>query len=130
MTGVPEAAVDVVARVPEPARDAGDGWRAVCRLDDLIPDRGVAALVDGALVAVFLLHGGDVLAIDNLDPFSGADVLSRGIVGDVGGEPTVASPLYKQRFALRTGRCVDDPTVAVRTWSTRLVDGRIEVAAG
>jgi NAD(P)H-dependent nitrite reductase small subunit len=102
----------------------------VCRLDDLIPDRGVAALVDGALVAVFLLRGGDVLAIDNLDPFSGADVLSRGIVGDVGGEPTVASPLYKQRFALRTGRCVDDPTVAVRTWSTRLVDGRIEVAAG
>jgi NAD(P)H-dependent nitrite reductase small subunit len=128
MTSVPEAAVDV-APAPELASDPGGAWRAVCRLDDLIPDRGVAALVDGALVAVFLLHGGDVLAIDNLDPFSGADVLSRGIVGDVEGEPTVASPVYKQRFSLRTGRCIDDPAVAVRTWATRLVEGRIEVAA-
>lgn len=128
MTSGPEAAVDV-APVPEPVSDAGGGWRAVCRLDDLIPGRGVAALVDGALVAVFLLHGGDVLALDDLDPFSGADVLSRGIVGDVEGEPTVASPVYKQRFSLRTGRCIDDPTVSVRTWPTRLIDGRIEVAA-
>lgn len=128
MTGVPEVAVDV-ALVPERACDAGGGWRAVCRLDDLTPDRGVAALVDGALVAVFLLRGGDVLALDDLDPFSGADVLSRGIVGDVEGEPTVASPVYKQRFSLRTGRCLDDPTVAVKTWPTRLIEGRIEVAA-
>lgn len=104
------------------------GWESVCLIEDLIPERGVAAMVDGAQVAVFLLTGGEVLAIDNLDPFSGAEVLSRGIVGEVGGEPTVASPLYKQRFSLRTGSCIDDPTVAVQIWTTRLVDGRIEVA--
>jgi nitrite reductase (NADH) small subunit len=117
MTRIPEAAVDVATR-----------WDAVCRLDDLTPDRGVAALVDGVQVAVFLLSGGEVLAIDNLDPFSGATVLSRGIVGDVAGEPTVASPVYKQRFFLRTGRCIEDETMVVRSWDVRVIDGRVEVA--
>jgi nitrite reductase (NADH) small subunit len=124
MTRGPEAAVDVAIRGADGAR----GWEVVCRLEELIPERGVAALVDGAQVAVFLLRDGDVVAIDNRDPFSEADVLSRGLVGDVEGEPTVASPVYKQRFSLRTGRCIEDPTVTVRTWPTRLVEGRIEVA--
>ncbi|MGQ0430826.1 MAG: nitrite reductase small subunit NirD [Microthrixaceae bacterium] len=109
--------------VPEVA-----GWEAVCAVNDLIPDRGVAAMVDGAQVAVFLLTGGEVLAIDNLDPFSGASVLSRGIVGDLAGEPTVASPVYKQRFNLRSGRCIDDDTVWVSTWVARVAGGCIEVA--
>ena len=107
--------------------DGVRGWETVCRLDALIPDRGVAALVDGVQVAVFLLMGGEVLAIDNLDPFSGASVLSRGLIGDVAGEPTVASPVYKQRFFLRTGRCLEDDSVVVRTWSTRVADGLVEV---
>lgn len=104
-----------------------DAWETVCDVGDLIPDRGVAAMVDGAQVAVFLLTGGEVLAIDNLDPFSGASVLSRGIVGDVAGEPTVASPVYKQRFNLRSGRCIDDDSVWVSTWAVRLNGERIEV---
>ncbi len=59
-------------------------------------------------------------AVDNVDPFSGASVLSRGIVGDAGGVPTVASPVYKQRFDLRTGRCLDDPSTA----RAHVYDGR------
>ena len=61
--------------------------------------------------------------IGNIDPFSGAAVLSRGIVGDRGGEPTVASPLHKQVFSLASGRCLDDPAVAVPTYPVRLNDG-------
>ncbi len=129
MTSAPEAAVDVVLRGANGASPAPSGWEVVCRLEELIPERGVAALVDGEQVAVFLLRDGDVVAIDNHDPFSEADVLSRGLIGDVAGDPTVASPVYKQRFSLRTGRCIEDPTVTVRTWPTRLVEGRIEVAA-
>ena len=103
-------------------------WESVCSTDRLTPNRGVAALVGGEEVAIFLLADGELLAIDNLDPFSGASVLSRGIVGDVGGVPTVASPVYKQRFDLRTGRCIEDETVTLRTWSVRVGVDSIEVA--
>ena len=98
-------------------------WIDVCPLDRLLPERGVAALVDGVQVAVFLLHEGIVHAIGNIDPFSGAAVLSRGIVGDRGGVPTVASPVFKQVFDLRTGRCLDDPAVSVPVYPARVVEG-------
>ena len=83
------------------------GWAPICAVGRLTPDRGVAALVDGRQVAVFWLSTGTLHAVDNVDPCSGAAVISRGIVGDADGTPTIASPLYKQRFDLRTGRCLD-----------------------
>ncbi|MFZ6005922.1 MAG: nitrite reductase small subunit NirD [Actinomycetota bacterium] len=110
---------------------AGTGarrWEPVCPVELLTPDRGVAALVAGEQVAVFLLGGGEVYALDDVDPFSGAAVLSRGLVGDVDGAPTVASPIYKQRFDLRTGRCIDDGTTSVKTWDARVHEGCLEVA--
>lgn len=104
-------------------------WTRVCALEDLTPDRGVAALVDGRQVAVFRLSPDDeVVAIDNRDPFSGASVLSRGIVGSRREVVTVASPVYKQRFDLRTGRCLDDDAVAVPVRGVRVVDGWIELS--
>ena len=103
-------------------------WVDVCGLDDLQPDRGVCALVGGRQVAVFRLSPDDALhAIDNRDPFSGAHVLSRGLVGSAGEVPKVASPVYKQAFDLRTGQCLDDPQVSVATFPVRLVDGRVLV---
>src|SRR5262245_59585172 len=93
----------------------------VCRLDDIVPDTGVAALVGGEQVAVFRIDQ-KIYAIGNRDPFSGANVLSRGIVGDINGELIVASPVYKQRFSLITGRCIEDASVSVPVYRT-LVDG-------
>lgn len=114
-------------------------WTVVCRLDDLAPERGAAALVDGEQVALFRLADDTVLAVQQHDPFSDAFVLARGIVGsrDVDGVevPTVASPMHKQVFDLRTGRCLDPvgKTPArglpadLRTWQVRVVDGVVEV---
>jgi nitrite reductase (NADH) small subunit len=99
----------------------------VCAFDALTPDRGVAALVDGEPVAVFRLGDDDVVALGNVDPFSGASVLSRGIIGSRGDVVTVASPVYKQRFDLHTGRCMDADDVAVPVHSCRTVDGWIEI---
>ena len=99
----------------------------ICAVERLTPDRGVAALIGETAIAVFLLSTGELHAIDNVDPISGASVLSRGIVGDVDGSPTVASPLYKQRFELRTGRCLDADHVSVAVHETRQVDGTVEV---
>jgi nitrite reductase (NADH) small subunit len=104
-------------------------WTPVCALERILPDTGVTALVDGVQVAVFRLSDGSVHALDAHDPCSGANVLGRGIVGEVAGVDVVASPVHKQRFALRTGRCLDDgPDVA--THPARVVDGRVEVTVG
>jgi nitrite reductase (NADH) small subunit len=102
-------------------------WVGVCAVARLEPERGVAALVGTTQVAIFLTHGGNLYAIDNLDPCSGAYVLSRGIVGTRGDVPTVASPMHKQVFDLRTGVCLDRPGTVVRTHEVRTRDGMVEV---
>jgi NAD(P)H-dependent nitrite reductase small subunit len=98
-------------------------WIAVCQLDDIVPNTGVCALVGERQVAVFRLDDDSVYAIDNHDPFSRANVLSRGIVGDVKGELVVASPVYKQHFSLASGACLEDPGIRVAVYPARL-DGR------
>ena len=113
-------------------------WETVCRYDRLQPERGVAALlgpqrsdsgavIDAVQVALFRTDDGAVHAIGNIDPFSGAAVLSRGIVGDRGGVPTVASPVYKQVFSLLDGRCLDVADVAVLSYPVRVVGEWVQV---
>lgn len=109
-------------------RPAGPAsWAAVCRYDDLEPERGVAALLGDAQIALFRTFDGSLYAIGNQDPFTGAFVLSRGIVGTRGDIPTVASPLHKQVFDLRTGACLDDSAAAVPVFAVRERDGLVEV---
>lgn len=107
---------------------------AVCRLADLLPERGAAALVDGEQVALVRLADGGVHAVQQRDPFSGANVMARGIVGTRGGVPTIASPMYKQVFDLRTGVCLDpvglapcDPSPHLATWAVEVRDGVVHV---
>lgn len=102
-------------------------WVSVCRADQLWVDVGVAALVGGDQVALFRLDIDEIAAIGNLDPYSGAQVLARGIVGSRAEAVFVASPMYKQPFDLRTGRCLDDPAVSVPTYEVRVVGGVVQV---
>jgi nitrite reductase (NADH) small subunit len=101
----------------------------VCRLTAIPPEAGVCARVAGAAVAVFRV-GDHVYALGDRDPFTGASVLSRGIVGDRGGVLKVSSPLHKQSFALQTGACLDDPAISVPVYRCRVIDGMVEVEAG
>lgn len=103
-------------------------WTQVCPYERLEPDRGLAALVAGVQVALFRLADGQLFAIGNQDPITGAQVLSRGIVGTRRDAPVVASPLHKQSYDLRTGECLDAPGVRVPTFSVRCVDGMVQVA--
>jgi nitrite reductase (NADH) small subunit len=103
-------------------------WAAVCRLDDLLPERGAAAIFGDLQVAVFRLHGDVIRAIGNRDPLSGAYVLSRGIVGTRSGRPVVISPMHKQAFCLDTGQCLDVARVGVPVYGARVRDGLVEVA--
>ena len=101
-----------------------DLWQSICDLDELLPDSGVAALIEGRQVALFRV-GTSVYAIDNFDPNSGANVISRGIVGDIAGEPVVASPVYKHHFSLITGRCLEDVEQSVHAWPVRIHENRV-----
>ena len=103
-------------------------WVSVCSANDLQPNSGVCALVAGQQVALFYLaKEQEVYAIHNYDPIGKANVLSRGVIGDIKGELVVASPLYKQHFSLKTGVCVEDAQVAVSVYPVRLHNGRVEV---
>ncbi|WP_299311127.1 nitrite reductase small subunit NirD [uncultured Halomonas sp.] len=106
-------------------------WQPLCTRADLVPYSGVAAWVETpegpAQVAIFYIpagpntpalpgHAQELYAIDHHDPFSGANVIARGIVGDLKGQPVVASPIYKQHFRLEDGQCLEDEAVMLRTW--------------
>lgn len=104
-------------------------WQRICALDDILPQTGVCALVGQRQIAVFRLADDSLYALDNHDPLSGANVISRGIVGDLGGEPMVASPIYKQHYALRTGTCLEASTPALQTYAAEVRDGAVWLLA-
>src|ERR1700724_4763385 len=103
-------------------------WHAICALEDILPESGAAALVDGKEIAVVRVRDA-IFPIGNHGPASDANVLSRGIVGDIGGEIVVASPIYKQHFSLITGRCLEEPRFAVPAYMAEVRNGRIWVRA-
>ena len=48
------------------------------------------------------------------------NVLSRGIVGDLAGEPKVACPLYKKLFSLKSGICLNGEDYSLQIFSSAL----------
>ena len=102
-------------------------WNDICDAGDILPNTGVAALVENRHVAVFRLGADQFFAIDNVDPKSGASVLSRGLLGNLGDRIVVASPLYKNHFDLRTGECLEAPEQSVRAHGVRIDSGRVRV---
>ena len=100
-------------------------WQTVCTTADLIPNAGICVLVNGQQVAIFYIPtmSPSLYAIGNWDPVGRANVLSRGIVAEIGGTLTVASPLYKQHFSLSCGRCLEDDELFVPVYNVGM-DGQ------
>lgn len=103
-------------------------WTAVCKTADILPGTGVCALVDDRHIAIFRLGAASYHAIDNIDPRSGASVLSRGLLGNLGERIVVASPLYKNHFDLRNGECIEAPEHSVRAHTARVEGDQVVVA--
>ena len=109
-------------------------WRAVCTREDLVLNSGVVALVGTAQVALFYVAsiGGaaQLFAVDNRDPVTGVNVIGRGLIGSLGGDLVIASPLYKQHYRLKDGTCLEDAALRLRTWPVRLVGDVVEIDVG
>ncbi|EWH11986.1 nitrite reductase NADPH [Catenovulum agarivorans DS-2] len=105
-------------------------WKDICKLTDLAANTGVCALHNGEQVAIFL-DGKEqkVHAISNFDPIGKANVLSRGIIGDIKGRLVVASPLYKQHFCLETGECLEEPENSVKAYQVRVEGDVVQLQA-
>lgn len=107
-------------------------WNTICNVDDILPNGGVCALINGEQVAVFRIQqtGSDQLfALANFDPCSNANVISRGLVGSIGDKLVVASPIYKEHFELSTGQCIEKEDVKLKTWNVQLNGNTVQVQA-
>ncbi|CAG68737.1 nitrite reductase small subunit NirD [Acinetobacter baylyi] len=108
---------------------AENEWIDVCALSDITPNTGVTALIDDQQIALFRVgHEQRIYALSNQDPFSGANVMSRGIMGDLQGERVIASPIYKQHFSLATGRCLEDKEQKLLVFPCKVQSGRVWVS--
>lgn len=130
-SAAPEDEPEVKVAGGLPSKASTDGsvrqWQPVCRLDDLEPMWGEAALIDGIQIALVRLHEDSVRAVSQWDPCARANVMSRGIVGSKAGRPTIASPIHKQSYDLETGQCLSEEGLTLRSYPVRVVQGTVEV---
>lgn len=103
-------------------------WENICEITDITRNTGVCALHQGEQVAIFRVGNDDQLfAMQNYEPFGQANVLSRGLLGDVDGQLVVASPLYKQQYSLESGKCLEDEQVILKTFMVRQRQGKVQL---
>jgi len=125
-----ESDLSIMKESKGPSQTSDDTcWQTVCKASDIAPDTGACVLFNGQQVAVFKERKqGQCFALSNFDPIGEANVLSRGIIGSIGDELVIASPLYKQHFSLTTGQCIEDASVSVKTWSVRVFNGEVQLS--
>lgn len=105
-------------------------WTHLCKTSDLVKDSGVCALLENTQVAVFYLSRPEpkIYAVNNYDPIGKANVMSRGIVGCLGDEPVVASPLYKQHFSLLSGQCLEQEGSQITVYPVRVEGDDVQLS--
>ncbi|WP_019028681.1 nitrite reductase small subunit NirD [Colwellia piezophila] len=108
-------------------------WRTICDSSDLVKDSGISALLLNEAgieeqIAIFHLPNSEekIYAVGNYDPIGKANVLYRGIVGCIADEPVVASPLYKQHFSLKTGKCLQEEQ-SISVYPIRIENEQVQV---
>jgi nitrite reductase (NADH) large subunit len=101
-------------------------WVKVGATADFPRDGGATVKYGKSQIAVFNLSSrGEWYATQNMCPHKKAFVLSRGIVGDAGGEPKVACPLHKKTFSLASGESLQGEEYRIRTFPVRIIDGEV-----
>ena len=100
-----------------------DTWLHVANTSDFAATgRGCVKLGDKQ-IAIFNVEN-EWYAVQNKCPHRQQMVLSRGLVGDVQGEPKVACPLHKNAFSLRTGKHFGGE-YRLETYQVKEVNGQV-----
>ncbi|WP_017611718.1 nitrite reductase small subunit NirD [Nocardiopsis salina] len=103
-------------------------WITACPTHHLHPEDPLAVLMpDHTQLVLVRTHTGHLHALDNIDPYTGAAVLARGIIGDHHGRPTLTSPLLKHTFDLNTGHSLTDPHTRLNTHPVRTRNHHIQI---
>lgn len=98
----------------------------VCKVENLVKGAGVAALIGEVQVALFYIDE-EVYGLNNYDPIGKANVMSRGLIGDLKGHLMVASPLQKQHYDLKTGVCMDVEGVSIPVYDCKIENDTVYV---
>ncbi len=119
---------DAAPLAPAPRAERGEGWVRLARAAQVPADGGITVAHAGVQIAVFhFASRGEWFATQATCPHRGDAVLARGLLGTAQGEPKVACPLHKKTFSLRSGACLSDPQLHVRTYPVRIEDGDVWV---
>lgn len=98
-----------------------ESWVAVGTVADFPRDGGATIKYGKVQIAVFnFASRGEWYASQNMCPHKKAFVLSRGIIGDVAGEPKVACPLHKKTFSLNDGSSLQGEEYRIRTFPVKV----------
>jgi nitrite reductase (NADH) small subunit len=107
-----------------------DNWITVCSDTDLVTNSGVCALLNEQQIAIFKIKSTNdeqVYAVSNWDPIGKANVLYRGLLGSVQDAKVIISPLYKQRYCLESGQCLDDDAIKLIVYSVRIEKNLVQL---
>jgi nitrite reductase (NADH) small subunit len=101
-------------------------WEKTIKASDVPENDGVAIILDGKQIAVFnFTVEGKWFAVQNLCPHKNEMALSRGLLGDVNGEPKIACPFHKKTFSLETGNCLNDDLCSVDVYPIKIEEGYV-----
>jgi nitrite reductase (NADH) small subunit len=107
-----------------------DNWITVCSDKDLVTNSGVCALLNEQQIALFKIkraNNEQIFAVSNWDPIGKANVLYRGLLGSVQDKKVIVSPLYKQRYCLESGQCLDDDTLKLIVYPVRIEQNQVQL---
>ena len=101
-------------------------WVQVGHVDDFPFDGGATIKYGKVQIAVFNFSSrGEWYACQQMCPHKKAFVLSRGVIGDAGGEPKVACPLHKKSFSLKSGECLSGEDYQVDVFPVKVENGDV-----
>lgn len=96
-------------------------WIKACTVKDVPEDGGACMLHNNEQIALFyFVSRGEWYAVQNLCPHKMQMALSRGIIGDLNGEPKVACPFHKKTFSLQTGCNLNGEQYAIKTYPVKI----------
>ena len=107
-----------------------NNWITVCSDTDLVTNSGVCALLNEQQIALFKIKSANneqLFAVSNWDPIGKANVLYRGLLGSVQDSKVIISPLYKQRYCLESGQCLDDAALKLIVYPVRIEQNQVQL---